>query len=100
MELHKSKWHKICRNEFLELKIERHENQKKNGEIGWQVWTTIKITHTSVGSATMTMTKDSSVISLLQKASTFEQDTRVRKCALKLQDIVLLAKLSAGDMIS
>ena len=36
----------------------------------------------------------------LHKASTFDIDERVRKCALVLQDTLLLAKLSAGDMIS
>ena len=35
----------------------------------------------------------------LHKASTFEIDKHVRKCALNLQDTVLLAKLCVGDMI-
>lgn len=34
------------------------------------------------------------------EASTFMIDRRVRECALELQDTVLLAKLSAGDLIS
>ena len=33
-------------------------------------------------------------------ASTFNIDSRVRKCAIDWQDTVLLAKLSAGDLIS
>jgi 2-keto-3-deoxy-galactonokinase len=36
----------------------------------------------------------------LHEASTFMIDRRVRECALELQDTVLLAKLSAGDLIS
>ena len=36
----------------------------------------------------------------LHKASTFELDKHVRKCALKLEDKPLLAKLSAGDLIT
>ena len=36
----------------------------------------------------------------LRNASTFQVDVRVRQCAVKLQDIALLAKLSAGDMIA
>ena len=34
------------------------------------------------------------------KASTFNTGARVRKCAIQHQDRVLLAKLSAGDLIS
>ena len=34
------------------------------------------------------------------QAATFSVDTRVRKCALELHDTILLAKLSAGDLIS
>ena len=36
----------------------------------------------------------------LHQASTFNMDARVRKCAIQLQDRLLLAKLSAGDLIS
>ena len=36
----------------------------------------------------------------LCKASTFGMDVRVRQCAVKLQDKLLLAKLSAGDLIA
>ena len=36
----------------------------------------------------------------LSEASTFGVDTKVRQCAIKLQDKQLLAKLSAGDLIA
>ena len=36
----------------------------------------------------------------LHDVSTFMIDKRVRECALELQDTVLLAKLSVGDLIS
>ena len=36
----------------------------------------------------------------LHEASTFELDASVRKCALKLEDKRLLAKLSGGDLIA
>ena len=36
----------------------------------------------------------------LHESSTFEQDTRVRECTVKLNDTLLLAKLSAGDLIA
>ena len=36
----------------------------------------------------------------LHQASKFNMDAKVRQCALQLEDSVLLAKLSAGDLIS
>ena len=36
----------------------------------------------------------------LHQASTFSMDAKVRQCALQLEDSVLIAKLSAGDLIS
>ena len=36
----------------------------------------------------------------LHDVSTFGLDERARKCALKLEDKALLAKLSAGDLIA
>ena len=36
----------------------------------------------------------------LSKASTFHVDVPIRQCAVKLQHTVLLAKLTAGDMIA
>jgi len=41
-----------------------------------------------------------SSLETLHEASTFNIDTVVRECAHQLQDKVLIAKLSAGDMIS
>ena len=35
----------------------------------------------------------------IQLVSTMTLDGKVRKCAMELQDTVLLAKLAAGDMI-
>ena len=36
----------------------------------------------------------------LCRASTLEVDSKVRECAMKLQDQKLLARLSAGDLIA
>ncbi|KAH3898554.1 hypothetical protein DPMN_022790 [Dreissena polymorpha] len=36
----------------------------------------------------------------LHESLTFMIDRRLRECALELQDTVILAKLSAGDLIS
>ena len=37
---------------------------------------------------------------ILHRVSTFVLDKRVRECALQLEDTVLLAKLSVGNLIS
>ena len=38
--------------------------------------------------------------SKLQDASTFGIDFRVRQCAIQLQDLKLILKLSSGDMVA
>ncbi|VDI48816.1 Hypothetical predicted protein [Mytilus galloprovincialis] len=98
-----AKWHKTCRNKFTEMKIERHENIKRKLESGSEE-TSGKITRQSIGCSTVTMTHDcffcGESSGELHKVATFGIDSNVRKYALEVQDTVLLAKLSAGDMIS
>lgn len=36
----------------------------------------------------------------MRKVCTFEIDQKIRTCALEVNDTILLAKLSAGDLIS
>jgi len=36
----------------------------------------------------------------LHNASTYDVDTKVRRCAIKLEDTALLAKLEPGNMIA
>lgn len=98
-----AKWHKTCRNKYTEMKIERHENIKRKLESGSEE-TSGKITRQSIGCSTVTMTHDcffcGESSGELHKVATFGIDSNVRKYALEVQDTVLLAKLSAGDMIS
>ena len=100
LQKYEAKWHKTCRNKFSDLKIDRYEKRKRKEESEGTSGTTSKVTRQSVGSATATMVKACFFCGETSGASTFNIDRNGRKCAVDLQDTVLLAKLSVGDMIS
>lgn len=85
------------------MKLKRHEHSKRKVESDISE-TSRKITRQSPGCSTSTMTQDcffcGGTSGELHKVSTFSIDSNIRKYALQVQDTVLLAKLSAGDMIS
>lgn len=103
LQLMKAKWHKTCRNKYTDMKLKRHEHSKRKVESDISE-TSRKITRQSPGCSTSTMTQDcffcGGTSGELHKVSTFSIDSNIRKYALQVQDTVLLAKLSAGDMIS
>ncbi len=99
-------WHKNCNNLFNTKNVQRAEKRKapdpeNNNDIGDN-----KVTRKSCGGATKQsentcfLCSDSTNVGPLHNVSTFETDKRIRECALQIQDTVLLAKLSAGDLIS
>lgn len=85
------------------MELKRHEHSKRKVESDISE-TSRKITRQSPGCSTSTMTQDcffcGGTSGELHKVSTFSIDSNIRKYALQVQDTVLLAKLSAGDMIS
>ncbi|CAC5387169.1 unnamed protein product [Mytilus coruscus] len=90
---------------ILNLKISRQEKRKHLSEAeDSSNEQTSKITRHSCGESTRTTTEGcyfcGDVSDDLHNASTFMIDKRVRECALELQDNVLLAQLSVGDLIS
>ena len=93
----KAKWHKTCRNKFSDMKLKRAQKRKIQDDLP-------SSTRQSSG-ATSSMTKEvscffcSGATGTLHQPSTFNVDARVRECAHQLQDEVLIAKLSAGDLI-
>ena len=93
----KAKWHKTCRNKFSDMKLKRAQKRKIQDDLP-------SSTRQSSGAAS-SMTKEvscffcSGATGTLHQASTFNVDARVRECAHQLQDEVLIAKLSAGDLI-
>ena len=94
-------FHKTCKNKFSDLKLDRASKRSAAST------PTIpeKITRRSIQS---TPTDTKSVCFFcnvhkdggLHKVTTYRLDRRVRKCALILQDTLILAKLSEGDMIA
>ena len=103
LSLHKAKWHKGCFNKFNNMKLKRAEKRKSQTQNDADNGT--KITRKNSGVAANASFQDKCFFcgmasGVLHVASTFNINSRVRKCATHLQDTVLLAKLSAGDLIS
>ena len=89
---------------FSNLKIERAEKRKNEENQNDAIVHEAKVTRRNCGSAS-NVDKNRCLFCNeysgdLHEVTTFRLDSRVRQCALQLQDTVLLAKLSAGDLIS
>ena len=110
-----AKWHKSCSLKFSTSKLDRAKKRKQKSDVFDDGATTSKrvFTRSSIGEADTHMRVDSTSpvcffcskpetkTDKLHDVSTFQVDFRVRKCALKLQDENLLAKLAAGpDLIA
>jgi len=97
-----AKWHKTCNNKFNNLKLQRAEKRKSLDKPDCHLPT--KLTRSSSGARTLNVRSCcffcDHASGTLHQASTFNMDARVRKCAIQLQERVLLTKLSAGDLIS
>jgi hypothetical protein len=117
-----AKWHKSCRNGFNNTMLERAIKitgksdsiccDKNNNDVPSQEYETsnTETFECQVGHFTRSFAVDVSSSDFtpscficdrtggtLHEVTTFEADTRVRKCAHILKDLSLLAKLSAGD---
>ena len=62
-----------------------------------KVWNILPLQHVQQPSV-FSVTNQQTCSVPLHEASTFQLDECIRKCALKLEDKPLLAKLSTGDM--
>ena len=102
--LHKAKWHDSCRLQFNKTKLQRAEKRKMPDERDPSPkphkFTRLSREHKHHSMETCFFCGKCAAGDVLRNASTFEVDTHVRQCALKLQDKPLLAKLSAGDLIA
>ena len=102
-EHHRARWHESCRLEYNKTKLFRAEKRKTSCERRTDV--PRKHTRQSVDQPQPSVDKcffcdGQAGKGTLHEASTFEIDADVRKCALKLEDKRLLAKLSGGDLIA
>ena len=103
-------WHKTCLQKFSNIKLDRA--MKKNTVKDTRCLSTVKDTRcpstfrtrntcdTKSVEPTCFFCEEPAGLTCLHEASTFDIDSRVRKCAQALQDTKLLAKLAPGDMIA
>ena len=102
---HKAKWHDSCRLLYNKTKLKRAEKRKLQTEDDDSNRIS-KFTRQSMEEASSSIEKcyfcgkTALAEESLRKASTFDVDFNVQRCAIKLQDERLLAKLSAGYLIA
>ena len=104
---HKAKWHESCRLLYNRTQLQRVEKRKlpPSEDDDSISCSSSKFTRRSMECASTSIETcyfcgKTAQEESLRKASTFDVDTNVRQCAIKLQDERLLAKLSAGDLIA
>ena len=90
---------------FIELKLDREisKSQKQKSSDIYTSPDTKKATRQSCTSTNISKESCSFCVQIsgeIHLVSTLNLNRNVRKCAIELQDTVLLAKLAAGDMIS
>ena len=103
-EQHRARWHDSCRLAYNKTELFRAEKRKISSDHNADVPNKY-IRRPNRSQAQHSVDKcffcnRQADKETLHEVSTFELDARVRKCALKLEDKPLLAKLSAGDLIA
>ncbi|VDI74380.1 Hypothetical predicted protein, partial [Mytilus galloprovincialis] len=101
---HKACWHKSCNLKLNRTKLNRAEKRTSRESIDEATTSQKKTRHSfsvqSTSNPSVCFFCNENGQEALHESSTFGQDTRVRECAVKLNDTLLLAKLSAGDLIA
>ena len=104
---HKAKWQKPCRLRYNRTMLQRVEKRKlpPSEDDDSISSSSSKFTRRSMECASNSIETcyfcgKTAQDEPLRKASTFDVDNNVQRCAIKLQDERLLAKLSAGDLIA
>lgn len=120
LSAHNAKWHKSCRNLYNKTKLDRAVKKNAALESGSDISNaehheafstdaeecnvghfTRSFSSSNIGNkfTTCCFLCDGST-GKLHQVTTFEVDRRVRNCAHTLQDLQLIAKISAGDLIA
>ncbi|MGH0116757.1 UNVERIFIED_CONTAM: hypothetical protein FKN15_051483 [Acipenser sinensis] len=103
MMTHLASWHKTCCLKCNQTKLERLQSKSREEQKAG----TSSAVHTSSSHGNIVLTGP--ICFLCDKpagsagfhlASTYDIGSRVRRCAMELQDIALLAKLAPGNMIA
>eukprot|EP00794_Sanderia_malayensis_P014705 gene14705-16232_t len=103
----KAKWHKTCRLKYNTTKLDRLRKRVYDDENANEEETVRKSSrlNTKPAAGERFSTKcffcdDDTVSQPLHSVTTFDVDRRVRRIATEHEDTLILAKLSAGDMIA
>ena len=102
-----AKWHLSCKVKFNATKLKRAEKRASSSlptetdELPTKRYTRLNNDEGRPSKDTCFFCeKPGTEKNRLHEVSTFQVDSRVRTCALKLQDEHLIAKLSAGDLVA
>ena len=98
MKDNNAKWHKSCKDQFSNLKLQRAEKRGTESADSHGTKKAARRSHSTKSTPQSFFCEGSS--GELHRASTFNLDANVRRCAFQLNDTLLLAKLSAGDMVA
>ncbi|KAK1876983.1 Lipoprotein-releasing system ATP-binding protein LolD [Dissostichus eleginoides] len=103
LKAHRAEWHKKCRLKFNEKAFnEQSPRELTTGQhqSTYTVHTRSAHSHPQSTEPTCFICNEPAGSADLHNSSTYNIHTNVRKCALELEDTVLLAKLAAEDMIA
>ena len=95
LKAHRAEWHKKCRLQFNKQALD--EQSRRELTTGQQQ--SASTMHPQSTEPTCFCNEPAGSAGL-HKASTYNIDANVRRCALEVEDTALLAKLVAGDMIA
>ena len=103
LRAHQACWHKLCKNEYCELKLDRWRKRKvacdDEPEASPTKTRRMSADKRTAGKKDMCLFCDSSEDEL-HSASTFAIDNTVRQYAIQLRDSCLLRKLAGGDLVA
>lgn len=100
------KWHRSCYIKYNTNKVKRAEKGIRKKTLKLMVHLRKKLPEEAchvkppLAHQHVSFELQNSAVAQLHQSSTFAIDQRVRECAIRLQDLALLAKLSAGDLVA
>ena len=100
---HKAWWHKACRLKVNQTKLERLEQSMKPKDVeACPSALTTRSRHDKVDltEAICFLCSEPAGSDTLHRACTHDDDAKVHKCVMELEDTDLLAKLAPGDMVA
>ena len=103
LKVHKAGWHKKCRLRFNKKAFDEQSRRELATEEQQSASTMqTRSAHSYPQSTELTcfFCNEPAGSASLHKASTYNIDANVRRCAVEVEDTALLAKLAAGDMIA